>query len=345
LSCEAEGRRIPVFSCETPTRNPETDLIPAVVADTGDPVHSSRSSPDEIERNLLSVLFHQDEPFADGSMISHYLLMRDIRNAGVKVVLSGQGADELFCGYSLHRDAALADLLRAGRLLAAARILDLRSPPNPVRLALHLAIRPSLEASLRARAPAAPLAKALRAALRESVRATPHVGGLGEAIRDCVERSTVPGFLHYEDRNSMAHGVEVRVPYLDQEVLCASLKVAPTLRFDGALGKAVLRAAVSPPVPPRVAFRRGKYGFPSALDAWLALKAPSISAWVRRWAPATEWFAAPALEALLHNYVAAPQGRHALLVWRVLIATAWHRMFIEGTLRPDSDLTAELVRA
>ena len=81
------------------------------------PVLGLRSSPEPsgLRRDLAQVLYHQEEPFADTSIFAHYALMRRVAEADVKVLITGQGADEIFAGYPSYFNVFLGGLLREGR--------------------------------------------------------------------------------------------------------------------------------------------------------------------------------------------------------------------------------------
>jgi asparagine synthase (glutamine-hydrolysing) len=250
--------------------------------------HAARRWP-EIVRIL-------DEPIADPAALNAFLIARRARADGTVVLLSGQGADEIFGGYRRH--AAGLALGALGRLPAAARRGLARAAgivpgARPGRLGtalrrlrkmleaaeggedesfLRLAMALPLEDARRAWGPALrngggpldPLASG-RALLAEVRGAAPLDRMLYRDLKTYLPAQN----LHYTDRTAMASGVEVRVPFLDDEVLALAISLAPRLKIRGpGRGKAVLREAVAPWLP-REVLRRPKTGFGVPLRAWL----------------------------------------------------------------------------
>lgn len=341
LSREVEGHNVPVFSSLTPTRTPESLSIATVASECGDGIVLSTTTAEEFESSIVPVLYHQDEPYADGSMVSHFLLMRAIRAAGYKVALSGQGADEVFGGYPLHRDAAAREFIQRADFHGVRSLWSSAERPSIARVILGLSGVDGLAVTLAARRHPTWLDPRLRR-LANGVWERIGDATLDDAAERCLSRISVPGFVHYEDRNGMAHGIELRVPYLDRDVVSAALSYPASVHFEGGWSKALLRRAVSPGVPAEIAWRTRKYPYPSALDAWLAEKPAEIARWIRRHSPVTEFFDSNGVERLVRAYEGQPSGHLGPTVWRVFIATAWHRLFIARTLLRDANIGDEL---
>ena len=178
--------------------------------------------------DLPQLLWHQEEPFADGSMAAHYALMREARRANIPVLLTGQGADEVFAGYPSYLWAWLASRLRKGALgslLAAARHQSL-----PYRNILFHALPAGLQTVIRHARTKRQL-RWMNKDLQSLPRSNGHPEDLRELdalalyLRQSISTRTLPGFLHYEDRNSMAFGVETRLPFLDFRVVEALFRM------------------------------------------------------------------------------------------------------------------------
>lgn len=342
LSQRDSSSAIQTFSVRTPQDTPEFKNLQALAPILG--VHRSVDMKlEDIERWVTRVLWCQDEPFADGSMIAHYLLMREIKAAGLKVVLSGQGADEIFGGYAVHRRAALVEWLKRPHPSSLARRLVSQEPEEFVKAIAEALVggRPErIRRQGRAHRLFSPRLLRMGLAEEHPVSTTDAF----QALRlELLERATVPGFLHYEDRNSMAHGVEVRVPYLDEKVVNFGLSQGPQVLLAGGRSKAPLRDVARSLSEGRASFPEGKWGFPSALDEWMRHRRPEVLRWIGRWAGRTGWFSRKGLADVLGDGERARSAAHSALLWRIFVATLWHRMFVEGSARPDSDLTGELV--
>ncbi|WP_033260685.1 asparagine synthase (glutamine-hydrolyzing) [Amycolatopsis vancoresmycina] len=259
---------------------------------------------DEFAAHLPGILAQFDEPFADAAAVALWFLAREARKQ-VKVVLSGEGADELFGGYHVYRETG-PGYLGADQVYAPAEL-------------------PSIS----------PLTDGSAEDLAEPLRRRAAAAGLDPvAVRQSVDLGLwLPGdILTKADRMTMAHGLELRVPFLDRRVLAAAAPLTPGEKIGRDTTKVALRAAVAELVPPAVA-GRAKLGFPVPIRFWLrdelydfaetVLAEAQIGAYVHRDAALT----------MLRDY-----RRGADFDWRrlwVLICFAlWHRHHVEGVTGP-----------
>jgi asparagine synthase (glutamine-hydrolysing) len=221
---------------------------------------------DDREVDLEDLAWHMDEPVASLSALGFLALSR-LAARHVTVALSGQGADELLGGYRKHLAASLAGRVPAP-LAAASRLVPgggraagaLRAIGPVDRL---LAMSGRIDEPTRARLATGPLAAldggAARRAIGSRLAGTPR-GPLAETLYLDAQLALVDDMLHYFDRTSMAHSLEVRVPFLDHEVVefCATIPAAYKVRR--LTTKYVLKRAAAGLVPERVITKR-KVGF------------------------------------------------------------------------------------
>jgi asparagine synthase (glutamine-hydrolysing) len=223
-----------------------------------------------------------DEPYANSSALPTYLVSR-LAAEHVKVVLSGEGADELFGGYYTYAADLLADRFgpAASRLAPlAARLptstrrasFDLKAkrftaaaalPPLERHHAFKEIFSPELRAALVGRAGADP-----QRLLRERYSETSGAEPLARLQDVDVGIYLVDDLLARTDRASMAHSLEARVPYLDRAVFALSRALPAHLRVRGLAKKRLLRRAVAPLVPRQTVYGRKK-GFSIPAAAWL----------------------------------------------------------------------------
>ncbi len=232
------------------------------------------------------ITWHQDEPYGSTSIFAQWSVFEAAKHAGVKVMLDGQGADEQLAGYHGGFGYYHAGLLRNGRLLALGRSLA-------ERRARGASLPGQAKAMLLPLMPMA-MAEGLR---RKRQAVTGHDWFGGEALRDAdgaagahqvaldaLEMGPIRGvgdlcvamtqgfnlamLLHWEDRNSMAHGIEARVPFLDHRLVEFSIGLGDRHKMVLADTKRVLRRAMGDLLPPSVAGRRDKLGFATPEAAW-----------------------------------------------------------------------------
>ena len=223
--------------------------------------------------DLRGVVDGQGEPFGSASIYAQWRVMRAAREAGVTVLLDGQGADELFGGYP----SAIGWAIRSQGVGAMARGLL----SGNERLHLVLAMEGG-----KIRAPM-PLVRAFRrrgtspyasAVVRETVANLPRLLTPADGFRTPLARellrqtfhTSLPDLLRYADRSSMAHSREVRLPFLDRRVAEFALSLPAAFLYRNGVTKAVLRTAVEGVVPAEVLARRDKVGFEPPEDAWFA---------------------------------------------------------------------------
>ncbi|MDX6513080.1 MAG: hypothetical protein QOE36_2584, partial [Gaiellaceae bacterium] len=247
----------------------------AVVERTGAEPHWITFGPDDLARDLPAILEAQGEPFGSTSIAAGWYVMREAKRNGVTVMLDGQGGDEVLAGYRAHLGFRLADLLAAGRVRElGAELAGARASHSATALATTLSRPFAPDALTRAVRSRTRGAGALVHPDLRSLPATP--GGNGSPFPDRLRRHQqliltqrgLPELLRYEDRNSMAHSIEARVPFLDYRFveLCFSLPADELIRRGRT--KDVLRRALGDLIPPEVRERRDKLGFVTPERVW-----------------------------------------------------------------------------
>ena len=223
------------------------------------------------EETLLDVLpdvvAAQGEPFASTSIVAQWFVMRAAAAAGLKVMLDGQGGDEVLAGYRTTYGYRLADLLSGARLREA--VAELRAFPEPRRALPAALVTPFLPQSarwaLRGRRGRGDLL--VHPSLRGSTSPPepPEAGHLPDRLRSqyhlILSQLGLPELLRYEDRNSMAHSLEGRVPFLDHRLVELLYGLDARQLYERGTTKVVLREALSDLLPPVVRERRDKLGF------------------------------------------------------------------------------------
>ncbi|WP_428248607.1 asparagine synthase (glutamine-hydrolyzing) [Ferrovibrio sp.] len=227
---------------------------------------------------LDDLIISQEQPFGTSSMWAQAHVFRSVHDAGYKVVLDGQGADELFAGYTVFRAARLQGLIARGAWREALTLL--RRMPDHHRTTAMMALAPFLPDSLQGQ---------LRRWLGRSMipdwlhadwfgdtaapwrESRPQSTPLQEQLFDATYGSSLPMLLRYADRNAMRVSVENRVPFLTTGLadFAASLPDALLIDQNGTT-KSVLRQALRGIVPDAILDRRDKIGFATPEAQWFA---------------------------------------------------------------------------
>ncbi len=250
-----------------------------------------------------------DDPAADYAVLPTFKLAQAARADGLKVVLCGEGGDELFAGYGRYRTARrprpFARRMRGKGILEGLGIL--RVPPK--------------ERVWRAGIAAAEEQGADQGLTRlQTLQAV-----------DCAD--WLPHDLLIKlDRCLMAHGVEGRVPFLDREVARFAFRLPDDLKIKGGLGKWILRKWLEKALPEARPLQR-KRGFTVPVGEWIARRGGELGHLVA---------AQPGIQEACHpdkveRLFASGVGKHPLAAWLLLFFALWHRRHILG-LEPQGDV-------
>jgi asparagine synthase (glutamine-hydrolysing) len=303
-------------------------------------------SADEMMEALPLIIWYLDDPVADPALVPLWFIAREARKH-VKAVLSGEGADELFGGYTVYNEPislAPFEKLPGGirNLLgkASKRIPDgTRGKDLLRRGALSLEDRYYGNARIFRD-------DQLRSVLRTFTEGVGHHDVTAEWYRVSREWDPVARMQHVDlytwlrgdilvkaDKVTMANSLELRVPFLDAEVF----KVAASIPLDQKLTKETtkyaLRRALEGIIPAHVLNRR-KLGFPVPIRLWLRAEMYDWARAVVADSKTDELIDKPAVLRLLEEHKAGTLD-HSRRIWALLVFMLWHGIFIEHRIKPD----------
>jgi len=282
----------------------ERTWIDEVVRATG--VESHFTTPDALalESAAIRLAWHQDEPVTSTSVFAQWQVFSLAAATGMKVMLDGQGADEAFAGYHSFFTPYLAGLLRDGQV--AATITEFRA--------------------LKRRHGYSEL-RALRGLTRILLTGGAWDAGLAALSHAQLTGSNLQMLLRFEDRNSMAHSVESRVPFLDHRVVEFALGLDDGFKLGGGVTKRVLRQAMNGVLPDRVRERVDKVAFETPESEWMR---GDHSAWFRSQlerAVATSNRLVPASILIQFDAMVAGTRPVTRLPWRAISLGHWMQAF------------------
>jgi len=278
----------------------ETRYADVVAAAAGARSHAARPRAEDILAEASTIVWHQDEPYGSTSIHAQHHVFAAARANGLKVMLDGQGADELLAGYHGVYDLRFGQLMREWRLAAGVAFAARRARMFGTPFLPQLAAGAGQMLASAPRLVRTPIHRALHFARARHANGTgatapgpwldmPAFGlnegpyqvferGIAEAglppMQDiaslCVglTRGNVPMLLHWEDRNSMAHGVEARVPFLDHPLVEFAIRLGGEHKLVNGWTKWVLRESMRGRLPEEVRTRTDKLGFATPEAAW-----------------------------------------------------------------------------
>jgi asparagine synthase (glutamine-hydrolysing) len=303
--------------------------------------------------DLADFVWANELPVGSTSQYAQYCVFRLAREAGVTVLLDGQGADEMLGGYEQYFRVYLASLPADERRAEESRIRAryphaLATPKQRLSRALPHRLRHLLGS--RGGRGSDPLfgvrhdlAMAATRAGRKAHKGAGDLSPLADALTRDSLSTHLPTLLRYGDRNSMAHSREVRLPFCDHRLFEFALSLAPGVLMGDAQTKRLLREAARGLLPEPVRIHWNKQGFLPPQGLWFrqglaakveeVLEDPGFSAsglWHRPW-----WRRA------LTRFRAG-EDHLAWVLWRPLMVEAWRRHFLQraAALAPISPFGA-----
>ncbi|HEY6565412.1 MAG TPA: asparagine synthase C-terminal domain-containing protein, partial [Pirellulaceae bacterium] len=295
------------------------------------------------------VLWHLDQPIADQATIATYLVSR-LASQHVKMVLTGEGGDELFAGYARYAGERFAPWTRwiPGPARTAFRHLVHAIPgPRRPKIALHAL---TLADEAQRHAEWFPLFNILareellapeflaQAPVRDAARV------FGEQLDRCASRDPLQRMLYTDtklwlpdylllrgDKLTMAHSLEARVPLLDHKLVEFAARLPSHLKLRHGVRKYLLRKVAADLLPSSV-LQRKKQGFPIPLSHWLRHEArPMLHDYLAPDAVQRRGFFRPTAVAAMIRRHEQGLADHGLELWGLLSLEMWLRRFVEGS--------------
>ncbi|GKV57400.1 asparagine synthetase B [Sporosarcina sp. NCCP-2222] len=225
--------------------------------------------PEEAITLLDKVNWHNDEPVGSFSNVAHYLLMKKANELGISVILSGQGADELLCGYRKYVGFYIQSLIKQGKLIKAMRVLwGFKKRGTIVNQFSIQEAKRYLPKQLKPKE-----INILGKRVIDNYR--PVFIGLGiendvrrRQVLD-VQKFSVPVISHFENRMSRAWSCEIRMPFLDHRLVEKFIGLPIDAKLNHGWTKYIFRKSIETILPAEVVWRKDKQGFVNPQSEWL----------------------------------------------------------------------------
>jgi asparagine synthase (glutamine-hydrolysing) len=272
----AHDKQETVSSCFDERDFDERQYIDEVIKKTQATSHRVFPKFSDLPLILDKLTWHQDEPFGSTSFFAQWHVFRTAREKNIIVMLDGQGADEALAGYYPFFSPFLANLVSTFQLtkflkeIWSLRKLHGNATKGAITAALKLLLPKSFGSVKRAVFgwKASDLFDFAPEREEASVLMEKHVG-IHDFSLVLLLYSSLPMLLHYEDRNSMAHSVESRVPFLDYRLLEFIVGLPEDQKIRNGKTKFILRESMKNILPEKISNRHDKLGFVTPEKIWL----------------------------------------------------------------------------
>ena len=297
-------------------------------------------TPEEYWGNIAKIQYHMDEPLADPSAIALYFVCSKASEY-VKVVLSGEGADEIFGGYNVYREPmaipaynAIPKCIRRGIGAVASKL--------PPKRGINFLVRRGKDLEERFIGNAYMFSEKERKALLKIKTNAPDAAAITKPFYDKVKDKDAVTKMQYldlhlwmtgdillkADKMSMANSLELRVPFLDKEVMALAEKIPTRYRVNDENTKIAMRKAALRATPPQTANKK-KLGFPVPIRVWLKEdKYYSIVKDAFTSETAEHYFNTNLLIELLDEHRNGKRD-NSRKIWTVYIFLVWHKVYFE----------------
>lgn len=297
-------------------------------------------TPEEYWGNIAKIQYHMDEPLADPSAIALYFVCSKASEY-VKVVLSGEGADEIFGGYNVYREPmaipaynAIPKCIRRGIGAVASKL--------PPKRGINFLVRRGKDLEERFIGNAYMFSEKERKALLKIKTNAPDAAAITKPFYDKVKDKDAVTKMQYldlhlwmtgdillkADKMSMANSLELRVPFLDKEVMALAEKIPTRYRVNDENTKITMRKAALRATPPQTANKK-KLGFPVPIRVWLKEdKYYSIVKDAFTSETAEHYFNTNLLIDLLDEHRNGKRD-NSRKIWTVYIFLVWHKVYFE----------------
>ncbi len=322
----------PTFTAAFPGNAVDESHYAKMVAESFDNVqpHFITPTAEELVASLDEMIFAQDLPVGSTSVFAQWSVMKLAHSHGIKVLLDGQGADETLGGYYHFAGLRLIGLLRRGKFAAFVReyqqIKTRFTPAVNTALArtAYYYLPESLQRKLRTNQRLG--ARFIDPEYLKKWKMTVPARG-GKDFESHAMRSIEYGLyelLRYEDRNSMAFGMESRVPFLDHKLVELVLALPESEKLHTGWTKFPVRHYLSGKVPDAITWRVDKLGFVTPQQDWKAQLTPTLRSYLENYNYPPELNAAY-FKTLAHSDLS--NNAHLSEFWRAYSVLRWMEVF------------------
>lgn len=281
---------------------------------------------EDFHQKIKEVMYIQEEPFSSPSIVMQYYVMQTARQAHIPVLLDGQGGDETLLGYSRYLASHALDEYQKKGLKGLLQALKCIREQN-TRLSIFKTAQyffgthlPHLRYQIHR--------LEHRYLSKNHLKVPQHLHHYANASQNLfnlqkleIESTNLPALLRFEDKNSMAHSIETRLPFLDYRAVELALSLPFETKMHQGWTKYLLRKGVEQKLPYEIVWRKNKLGFEAPEQIWLAQHQNIMVESIRK----------SNLLTILTQNQSMPKNISPRALWRLYTIALWEEQFaIEG---------------
>lgn len=314
----------------------ERKWIDIVRGETDINSHFTLPKEEELLENLNHLLYTQEEPFGSTSIFGQYMVMKLIHENGIKVTLDGQGSDEMLAGYVGYADAYFADFVRTNNEEDLQEQVEIYckkhnlTPSIAIKRAKELAVTGKMGRHIEVNS------KYLNGDFattfyKEMALPKKFDSMLQNQLYQDLMITSIPAFLRYADRNSMAFSIESRLPFLDYRLVEFIFSLPADMKLHDSVTKVILRKAMHGTIPEQIENRQDKMGFVTPEAVWFRKGLQNIFDQIiySESFAARNIFDVSTVQKEWEDYKAGVRN-DSFFIWRVVSVEMWMRMFIDS---------------
>ena len=283
-----------------------------------------------------SIAWHQDEPYGSTSIFAQWKVFKMVKQQGIKVMLDGQGADEQLAGYLpffAGRFYELFSTFRWQNLWNEMQITkELHGVSSSWRYLLSHTLPHFIKQPLR-RMLKKPANKPhwLDFSLLQAQDRDPFFGEQKKTVQQQsylqIKQSSLPMLLRYEDRDSMAHSIESRTPFLDYRLVEFVLGLPSEFKISQGMTKRVLREGMKGILPEEIRMRIDKIGFATAEEEWVKQQNPELfRKAIQQAVDISQGILKPSIYHKVEQMIAGKEP-FSFFLWRIISFGNWMKKF------------------
>ncbi|NGX43203.1 MAG: Asparagine synthetase [glutamine-hydrolyzing] 1 [Chlamydiae bacterium] len=298
--------------------------------------HSTTPCLEHMESLVPEIIWHQDEPYGSTSIYAQWLVFDLVKKNKVKVMLDGQGADEHLAGYIPFFGCRFYDLFRSmqWRTLIQEMMMTKKNHPqvNPLFLFASRLVPHAVQQPLRRLLQkTASKPNWIDFRFLSAKNLVPFQSSKQNHLRDQsslqLMHTSLPMLLRYEDRDSMAHSIESRTPFLDYRLVEFTLGLPSEYKLSHGLTKRVLRKGTEGIMPDEIRNRIDKIGFATAEEEWLTKRRPDVfRKWMDDAIESSQGILNPQARGIVDDIIDGKR-KFSFIPWRIICFGHWMQRF------------------